>query len=199
MDKNSINLFLTKNSGCFEDVHLSKIASGLELIPDEKAPIILGTDFKKPIHMLLISMAGGTLGIDRFNLEQTGLGVLKLLSCGGFGLWAIVDFFLIQSETREYNAKKIISLINSLSVKTQRPSTENRANSYTENSSSQSENVSVPQNETPRMERVELEEGSNKLPELDVPSSHVPGQENPYDYAPKDDYSRFAPKSDDQY
>ncbi len=197
MDKNSINLFLAKNSGCFEEMHLPKIASGLEMIPDEKASLVLGADFKKPIHMLLVSIAGGTLGIDRFNLEQTGLGVLKLLSCGGFGIWAIVDFFLIQSETREYNAKKIIELINSLSTKTQRPSTENRVN--TGAMESQPEVVNAPRIDTPHVENVDLGENSNKLPELDVPSSHLPGQENPSDYAPKDDYSRFAPKSDSQY
>ncbi|MEZ4298585.1 MAG: TM2 domain-containing protein [Polyangiaceae bacterium] len=43
----------------------------------------------------LLSALVGTLGADRFYLGQTGLGVAKLLTCGGFGIWALIDLFLI--------------------------------------------------------------------------------------------------------
>ena len=39
--------------------------------------------------LLIISLLGGTLGIDRFLLGQIGLGVGKLLTCGG--LWYLVN------------------------------------------------------------------------------------------------------------
>ena len=44
---------------------------------------------------LLISFFLGGLGIDRFYLGQTGLGVGKLLTLGGCGVWALIDFILI--------------------------------------------------------------------------------------------------------
>jgi hypothetical protein len=31
------------------------------------------------------------------------MGVGKLLTCGGLGVWAIVDWFLIQGATKEKN------------------------------------------------------------------------------------------------
>ena len=37
----------------------------------------------------------GPLGIDRFYLGYVGVGVLKLLTCGGFGLWWLVDVVLL--------------------------------------------------------------------------------------------------------
>jgi hypothetical protein len=44
---------------------------------------------------ILISFFLGTLGIDRFYLGYTGLGILKLLTIGGCGIWALIDLVRI--------------------------------------------------------------------------------------------------------
>jgi TM2 domain-containing membrane protein YozV len=44
---------------------------------------------------LLLSIFVGTLGIDRFYLGYTGLGILKLLTFGGCGIWWLIDLILI--------------------------------------------------------------------------------------------------------
>lgn len=43
----------------------------------------------------LLSMFLGMLGADRFYLGKIGTGILKLLTFGGLGIWATVDFILI--------------------------------------------------------------------------------------------------------
>lgn len=44
---------------------------------------------------ILLSFFLGGLGVDRFYMGYIGLGIAKLLTLGGCGIWSLIDFILI--------------------------------------------------------------------------------------------------------
>ena len=45
--------------------------------------------------LLILSLLLGWLGVDRFYAGHIGLGVLKLLTLGGCGIWALIDIIMV--------------------------------------------------------------------------------------------------------
>lgn len=103
MDSQKVEIFLNTNSSKFKPEHLAQIKSILDGSDDNKYQLLLSLDLKEPSTMLIISLLGGGLGIDRFMLGDTGLGIAKLLTLGGCGIWALIDLFSVQDRTRDYN------------------------------------------------------------------------------------------------
>lgn len=60
---------------------------------------------------LLLAIFLGGLGVDRFYTGHTGLGVVKLLTCGGLGIWSIIDIILVA--TGKYTDKNGNPLVKS--------------------------------------------------------------------------------------
>ncbi len=55
----------------------------------------VGTSDKDWMTTLLLSILLGGLGVDRFYAGHIGLGVLKLLTAGGCGIWWLVDLIMV--------------------------------------------------------------------------------------------------------
>lgn len=60
---------------------------------------------KNPNTALILGIILGHLGIDRFYVGHTGLGILKLLTLGGVLVWMIIDWFIIKNAARRQNAQ----------------------------------------------------------------------------------------------
>lgn len=54
---------------------------------------------KEYIIALLFSIFLGYLGIDRFYMGQVGIGIGKLLTLGGCGIWYLIDIILIATRS----------------------------------------------------------------------------------------------------
>jgi TM2 domain-containing membrane protein YozV len=110
MDNNKIELFFATQSAKFHPEHLPLIRTYLQKMDDERFFRLQTAQFKDPTLLLVVSLLAGYLGIDRFLLGQTGIGLVKLLTCGGFFIWTIVDWFLIMGITRDYNFSKFLQV-----------------------------------------------------------------------------------------
>jgi len=45
-----------------------------------------------------MSVVFGQFGVDRFIMGHVGLGILKLLTFGGLGVWWLIDLILIATK-----------------------------------------------------------------------------------------------------
>ena len=99
MDANQINNFFAANSKYFTAQQCADLRNRMLQLPETASAPFLASDLKDPTTVLLISLfAGG----------DVGLGVGKLLTAGGCGIWAIIDLFLIMDATREKNYQSML-------------------------------------------------------------------------------------------
>ncbi len=107
MEAQKVDMFIMANGKFFESHHVAQIRDRLLELDDSKWVVIQTLQFKDPTTSLIVSLLAGSLGIDRFMIGDTGMGVGKLLTCGGLGIWAIIDWFMIMDATREKNILKL--------------------------------------------------------------------------------------------
>ena len=113
MESQKVDMFIMSSGKFFESHHLGAIRDSLLTLDDSKWIMVQSVPLKDPTTILIISILAGSLGIDRFMIGDTGLGIGKLLTCGGLGIWAIIDWFMIQGATREKNMQKMQQVISS--------------------------------------------------------------------------------------
>ena len=104
-------MFMMMNNKYLPESQILFIRERLLAADDSKEGLLHAIQFKDPTIALILSLLTGELGIDRFYIGDTGLGIGKLITCGGLGIWTIIDWFLIMNTTREKNFMRLMTII----------------------------------------------------------------------------------------
>lgn len=108
MDKNLIEQLILFNSDKLPRESLPYLQHML-IDMDTQIVQMRFASFKDPMTALLISIFVGTFGVDRFYTGDIGLGILKFITCGGFGIWWLYDLFVIMDIVRKKNYQILAS------------------------------------------------------------------------------------------
>ena len=103
-----VQQYIMANANFFPEGSVNELGARLSKLSQNQFNAIQGIQLKDPMIMLLLSLFLGGWGVDRFLLKEIGLGVVKLLTCGGCGIWTIIDWFLVMNKTREFNQKLVL-------------------------------------------------------------------------------------------
>ncbi|MCL1846263.1 MAG: TM2 domain-containing protein [Defluviitaleaceae bacterium] len=60
------------------------------------------------VTFLLITFFLGYFGVDRFMRGQVGIGIVKLITCGGLGIWDLIDFVIAITKMSKYEGDDYI-------------------------------------------------------------------------------------------
>jgi TM2 domain-containing membrane protein YozV len=107
MDAQKVDMFFMSNAKFFAPEAIPGLKLQVEKLSDDKFIALQSAGLKDPTTILIVAILAGGLAIDRFMLGQVGMGILKIITLGGFGIWQIVDMFTAQSRAREYNMQQI--------------------------------------------------------------------------------------------
>jgi TM2 domain-containing membrane protein YozV len=102
-----VRCWLAANASKLPENQLPILKERLMAMSDAELDRLTYVNLTDPLLMLVISICFGVLGIDRFVLGDIGLGVGKLITCGGIYIWWIVDLFYIMDDTKEKNLQRL--------------------------------------------------------------------------------------------
>lgn len=106
-----VRYWLSANAAKLPEAQLHSLKERLMNMSDVEFDRISYVSLTDPTMMLIISIFFGSLGVDRFALGDVGLGIGKLLTCGGLYIWWIIDLFNIMDATKEKNMQKLNSIL----------------------------------------------------------------------------------------
>lgn len=111
MDQQKVDMYIMSNQKYFPTEKIMYLKEKLLAADEEKMSMISTIELKDPTTILLVSIFLGSLGIDRFMLGDTGMGVLKLLTCGCCGVLTIIDWFGVSKKAKEMNFDNLIAIL----------------------------------------------------------------------------------------
>jgi len=98
----------------FGATEISQLTSGLS--DQQKSAFTTQYDAvkKDPQMIFIISIVAGSLGVDRFLLNDAKMGIIKLVTGGGCGILWIMDILSTKERTNAFNKAKAEAIIATL-------------------------------------------------------------------------------------
>lgn len=106
LSETEINNYMKHNKKYFEETEITRFKN---IIAESDITIsdLNALKLKSPTLGIVLSVALGLFGIDRFYSGNYALGALKLFTFGGSGVWWIIDWFFIGKAVKRSNQSKI--------------------------------------------------------------------------------------------
>lgn len=111
MTQDKVDTYIMTNQKYLPAEKIVFLKQKLLEIDETKFSLVSAVEMKDPTTLLPVSIFLGTLGIDRFMLGETGMGILKLLTVGLCGVLTIIDWFTIQKKTRDLNFNNLMLVL----------------------------------------------------------------------------------------
>lgn len=111
MDQNKVDIYVMTNQKYFPAEKIMYLKEKLAAMDESKFTMVSTVELKDPTTILLVSIFLGSLGIDRFMLGDTGMGILKLLTGGCCGILTIIDWFTVSKKTKELNFNNLMTVL----------------------------------------------------------------------------------------
>ena len=89
MESKQIDQLLMVNASKFPPEGVALLRERLMNVDDPVSAQVAFSQLKDPTIALILSILVGAYGIDRFYIGDIGLGMLKLITCGGALVWFI--------------------------------------------------------------------------------------------------------------
>lgn len=108
MEQQKIDMFVGQHTEDFEPADLMTIKQKLETMDESKFFYVNGQKYVEANTMLIIAIL---LGWERFWMDDIAMGVVKVLTGYGCGIWWLIDIFSAKKRARKYNFNKFMQAV----------------------------------------------------------------------------------------
>lgn len=108
-----------KKEGKMAELGAAELASFQQGMTDQQKMVFTtqyASDKKDRTTALILSILIGFVGVDRFYIGDTSMGLLKLFTGGLCGVLALIDWFLIMGKADDYNRRKAQEIAASIKI-----------------------------------------------------------------------------------
>jgi len=110
MNEREIEIYMKLNAHYFFEEDINLIREELSILNDDEATTVRGVFLSEPKLALLASILGGFWGADRAMVGDRLSAFLKFMTAGGFFVWWVIDWFLIEDAAKNRNRECILAV-----------------------------------------------------------------------------------------